>query len=495
MAIYSSNEGGVEREIRLQGTDDTNPTITTQTLVGTINLTTGYDALWTFTRKNEHILDNPPHIQTVLQSNVYGYNGLFSNQSGVFSTMFWQTWEDIPQVNPPSGYSYAISDNVDTSSISNIGSLSSYSFTSNLTHSITALCWGKHITNSTPSAHNNIKWVVLALDGAYNFYNIDATFKYLTIEDDSGGTIQLNRTDATFNHSENGDSTWCWLFNTSSNTVVDDLGTPTTAETREVKFYNETTATYNTGIAEEMGGADSADVKMSDYYKNGTFHNTSGIPVSGELKFSDFFDKTFVGLYKYQVSYQPDYWDRGVSSGVAERFSGWSDRSGWLGNVTYDGHRDTNETAVEPTSTEREFPDGVTFCNLSNSGGNKLKFTALTANGGYVYTGNTNPVPALYTFSVTYPGNVTSTATNSGWTTVKAWEDGTGSASSPAITLNRSDANFSETYYSGSNITELLYTWADENVTFGTGYSNTYSSVFGSSLTASNNDTWVVQID
>lgn len=418
MAIYTQNQGGVERELRMQGTDDTNPTISTVALKGTINMTTGYDGLWTFSRQYERQTDGPPTSLNVLQSQVYGYNGLFSNQTGAGLNGFWQTWEDVPTVPAPSGFLPGSSTgNVNTSSISNIGSLSSYSFTSNITNTITALCWGDHIDGSDPTAHNNVKWVVLALDGAYNLYNNDATFKYLTIEDDSGGTVQLNRTDARFNTGENGDSTWCWFFNTSNNTVVDDLGTPTSAEIREVKFYNETSVTYKTGIAEEMTGADSENVKMSEYYKDGGLHKTTGIPTSGQIKFSDFFGKTFVSPHLSEGAFTRNY---------------------------------------------NNFSEGVYISGLNSLfqaggyNGNSFTFQGVTA---FIYSMQNNSGQNI---GLTFKTSGTSTTFNANgthdWTKMKVWAAST-PLGTPLLELNRSDASVA-TFGAGTVNASITYTWS-----------------------------------
>ena len=533
MAIYSSGN-----QISLQGTGDTNPTGQTFYLDTTITSSSTSCSLVGFTRMQE-LGESFYNEETTLSGTIYGFktsqtaevsgttrlargfddtNPNVTTTGGIQGSGFFANddWFGDYPVNPFGNEIWWTSAGVVGVTLgvdeSGMGSISTQSYTgggSVGTLEVHHFGWFNNASSNYPNGttlntSSEGNWIMLTLkntsasppDSDDSFYSVIINGQEFlrsdaaTVSQSSNAAYDSNVSSGTHYY-----RTWRW---DAADVTDSDLSAIGTTGSKTFKLSKSASSTLNTGIAEEMGGADSADVKMSDYYKSGTFHKTSGIPESGEISFSDFFDKTFTPLYLYSVSYRVDYWDRGVSGSVAERFSGWSDRSGWLGNTQYDGHRGSGESAEEPTSSEREFPDGVTFCNLSNSGGNKLKFSALTANGGYVFTGNLNPVPAIYTLSVTYPGNVTSTATNSGWTRLRAWGISPSSGvddDNPGIVANRSDATFTKTYYSGSNITELLYTWDDEDVTFGTGYSNTYSSVFGNSTTSSNNDAWLVQID
>lgn len=76
-----------------------------------------------------------------------------------------------------------------------------------------------------------------------------------------------------------------------SDSQIDNIGTSGTIDF-ELKGVSETN-TYNNGIAEEFGGADSSDVRMSHYYAGGTLvsSSVSGIPSSGEIKISQFYGK------------------------------------------------------------------------------------------------------------------------------------------------------------------------------------------------------------
>ena len=533
MAIYSSGN-----QISLQGTSDTNPTGQTFHLDTTITSASTSCTLVGFTRTTE-LGDNFYGTENTLSGTIYGFKtAQTSEYSG--SARLARGFDDTnPQVatnsavkgagffvnsgwfgsSPHNSFSgevwwtsagvVGVSLGVDENAL---GSISTQSYTgggSVGTLEVHQFGWFNNASSAYPNGttlntESEGNWIMLVLKNTSSsppnsddsFYSVQINGQEFLRSDAATTTQSSNAAyDSNVSSGTHYYRTWRW---DAADVTDSDLTAIGTTGSKTFKLSKSASSTLNTGIAEEMGGADSSNVKMSDYFKGGTFHKTLGIPEQGnEISFSDFFDKTFTPLYLYQVSYKPDYWDRGVNSSVAERFSGWSDRSDWMGNVQYDGHRGSGESSDEPTSSEREFPDGVTFCNLSNSGSNKLKFSALTANGGYVFTGNLNPFPALYTLSVTYPGNVTSTATNSGWTRLRAWEVGNSGidASNPSITLNRTDATFSETYYSGSNITEILYVWPDEDATFGTGYSNTYSIFFGNNSTSSSNSSWLVEID
>ena len=76
-----------------------------------------------------------------------------------------------------------------------------------------------------------------------------------------------------------------------SDSQIDNIGTSGNIDF-ELKGVAETN-TYNNGIAEEFGGADSSDVRMSHYYAGGTLVSSSisGIPSSGEIKISQFYGK------------------------------------------------------------------------------------------------------------------------------------------------------------------------------------------------------------
>jgi hypothetical protein len=165
-----------------------------------------------------------------------------------------------------------------------MGGLGSYTYTDNsdTSRTIRDLWW--HAGNNGTSYSNGKGLLVFSLSGT-SVPNTNDTFKTLQV-----GSLTVNRSDASYASSENGNTVWWWDI-TASN--ITSIGNATTF------IVSGETITFNNGIAEEMGGADSLDVKLSDYYKNGDIiGNVNGLPTEGsppaEIKFSDFHGKTFV---------------------------------------------------------------------------------------------------------------------------------------------------------------------------------------------------------
>ena len=84
--------------------------------------------------------------------------------------------------------------------------------------------------------------------------------------------------------------TWRW---DAADVTDSDLSAIGTTGSKSFKLSQNASSTLNTGISEEMSGSTDTDpIEFSDYYKDGDFHATAGIPTSGEIKFSDFYGKT-----------------------------------------------------------------------------------------------------------------------------------------------------------------------------------------------------------
>jgi hypothetical protein len=174
----------------------------------------------------------------------------------------------------------------------NFGSIGATSYLdgSNNSRSIRAIIFGN--PSSSPSPNNTRHWVIFVLNGT-SVPNTDNTFKSLKLTG-SGTTYTFTRSSAHYNAASNTCSCWAWEYNsTTSNNGIDSLYTSGTSGF-EIMGPDVTT-TVNNGIAEEFGGADSSNVALSDYYK-GDLHDTTGIPTSGEIKFSDFLGKTYAPL-------------------------------------------------------------------------------------------------------------------------------------------------------------------------------------------------------
>lgn len=190
-----------------------------------------------------------------------------------------------------SGQSYVSSTlGLNCSAASTLGSLSIHTYTdvsgvSRTINSIGAI-QNTHGNSGTGSSQNEGNMVWVSLDG--NAPNSDNTFAQIVIYDSSGNGITLPRTGAEYIY-DGTHSTWTWYNN--SDAVISYVNWGTNGR---LYMTRSGSTTFNNGIAEEMGGNDSSNVKMSDYYKGGTYHNTVGIPTSGNaLPFSDFYGKTF----------------------------------------------------------------------------------------------------------------------------------------------------------------------------------------------------------
>lgn len=253
-------------------------------------LTTGLDGLLQIKRQQE--VDDGVFVDVnVWQGDAYGLN------SSMFSTSYVHNVFDL-DVGSTFG-------NVKYASVSNIGSLTStqYQDVSNALRTVTGVFWG--LPDASP---NNVKLFIFGLQGT-GIPNTDNTFSKLEITTNGGTTVTINRTDLSYDSSENGDT--FWYFSGSSGTMstnITNLGTPASGTNYTLKVISGTTTTTRTnGIAEEMGGNDSSDVKISDYYSPGTFIGSglSGVASTGQIKFSDYFGKTHIGFVTSAVEVQP----------------------------------------------------------------------------------------------------------------------------------------------------------------------------------------------
>ena len=160
-----------------------------------------------------------------------------------------------------------------------VGSMGSTTFTDDNgdTQTIRDVVW---LENTDSDTGNNGNLLVFSLEGAQ--VNADTTFVSITI---NGNTF--TRSSAT-HVLQYGNATWYW---TPTDAQCSSMGTSGS------KSFTVTgnTITFNNGIWEEMGQnpTDSNPINFSHYYKGGTQHNTTGIPTSGQIKFSDFHGKTF----------------------------------------------------------------------------------------------------------------------------------------------------------------------------------------------------------
>ncbi len=176
-----------------------------------------------------------------------------------------------------------------TSTFGTIGA-TSYTDASGNARTIRAIIFGN--PSGSPSPNNTRHWLIFVLNGT-SVPNTDNTFKSLKLTG-SGTTYTFTRSGSHYNASSNSCSAWAWEYNsTTSNNGIDSMYTSGTSGFEIMG--PDTTVTVNNGIAEEFGGADSSNVALGDYYK-GDLHDTTGIPTTGEIKFSDFLGKTYAPL-------------------------------------------------------------------------------------------------------------------------------------------------------------------------------------------------------
>tara|TARA_B100001094_G_C18175322_1_gene797567 strand:+ start:677 stop:2116 length:1440 start_codon:yes stop_codon:yes gene_type:complete len=260
------------------------------------SFTAGVDGLLQIKRQTE--VDDGVFVDsTVWQGDAYGYN------LGMFSIYYLHNVFDL-DVGPTFG-------NVKYASVSNIGALGTTGYLSadGTSRTIGGVFWG--LPDASP---NNVRLFIFALNGTGITNTDTAAWSKIEVTTNGGTTVTINRSDLSYDSSENGDS-W-WYFSGSSGTVynaIGSLGTPSSSAYTIKVIGGTTSATANNGIAEEFGGDDSSNVKISDYYKNGgsavpPFVSSSvsaSIPTSGQIKFSDFYGATDVPAVTSAVTIQP----------------------------------------------------------------------------------------------------------------------------------------------------------------------------------------------
>lgn len=417
--------------ILLKGTSDTNPTSSVANELYSQTMTTGYDALLQMTQLIE-TGDGQFTPTTVWQGDMYGFNSASSNFS---SSSVHGRWP----MNAP----LAAGEARRYSSQSAYGSLGSttYSDNSSITRTIRILTWG--VPDGAPSPNTSNRVFCFALSGT-SVTNSDNTFEKLEITTNGGTTVTINRTDLAYDSSEAGNSWWEW--HGSSGTMynnVGSLGTPSANTSYTVKIISgTTTTTLNTGISEEMsGGTDTDPIEFSDYYKDGTYHATTGIPTSGEIKFSDFYGKTKQALV---TTLAEGTFTSTYSVGQYVTSSGWSFNS-----------------AISPSSSTLD--DGFDSA-IRGAGTGDVQL-----NGIYNINGS-----SIYVYFKRTNGSV-GTFTDTGWSNLKIWLNQTNNSGSPDLTLTRTGASGFSAGSSSGNSAYYYYTATRSMSTyFGTNSNETH---------------------
>lgn len=422
----------------------TNPSTTVTNKLYDQTMTSGVDALLGFQRLYELAGGDNFATYTEWQGDHYGYHNSFFT-AGVGGNNIMSFLGNAGSQFPAGNFR--------SFSQSNIGSLTQTTFsdTSGTTRTIKAITWGQ--PDGAPSPNTNVEWFIFALSGT-SIPNSDNTFKSIKITKPSGSQQTFTRSNANrYASSSNGHTAWAWEYS-GSGTNVDNLGTSGTGWDVEI-YGSDVTTTLNNGIAEEMGGDDSSDVKMSDYYSNGTFTGAiSGVPESGEIKFSDFLGKSFASSAIHAFGF--------TSAGVITQ-------QVYTNLYTYQsGYSSLLGTTQSGVITDATFPESgsITF------GGSTRTANSLEVYGLYNYAfGNSSSGNIMYLNIQDTSGG---TFSDSGWSTLKIWLGQTNGSGSPDLTLNRTDATFG-----GATVgttTRGVWYWS--------GTSRAFSSYFGTTATS-----------
>jgi hypothetical protein len=449
-------------EIKLQGLNDTNPSTTVETQLLDTTMTTGLDALMSMIQNVETGGDGNYAATTVWQGDMYGFNSAASNFS---SSYIHQRWP----MNAP----FAAGENRKFSSTSAYGSLgsTSYSDAGLVSRTIKILTWGLPDASPAPNTTNRV--FCFALSGS-SVTNSDNTFEKIKITTNGGTAVTINRTDLAYDQSEAGNSWWEWHGNSGTvYNAITSLGTPSTGTSYDVEIISgTTTTTLNTGIAEEMTGADNLNVAISDYYKNGdVIGNVTGIPEEGsppaEIKFSDFYSKTFIPQeITHTTTILPDYW--AFSAGYTNYYS-----SGYM-----DG--DTNFAGIDDTIGDATFPNSgsITFGGLTRNANDIQIKSAYFSSVGSSTTSNKFNM-SLEDHSADHGTSWTKT----GFTAVEIYLDQSDNSGTPDLTLPIGSATLAFT--DNGSYTRAFLSWSTNQ---------SYSNYFGTNTTPSNNGTQTIAI-
>lgn len=312
-----------------------------------------------------------------------------TSQSGYTSPIFDEAWDYMG--SPPYG-SWADDDlALNSSTASTVGSLSSSTYTdvSGTVRIINDIGYLKNTSNFSSGGYSqntgNQFWFSLA----GNVPNSDNTFYQLTTYDNNGDGLIHTRSGSTYVY-DGTQSVWTWANISDANI---DFGNVKTASTR-IYITRSGTTSFNNGISEEMSsGTDTNPIEFSDYYKDGTYHNTEGIPTSGQIAFSEFYGKT---------------------------------RSG------------TGGTIIHSEALTHNYSSSQYFTSSSHAASSNFTFQGYTSRLSYL--ANLSGTQISLTFQAQSGSPI---YTNSGWTTIKVWKGQSNNSGSPDATLYRSNMTFS----------------------------------------------------
>ena len=264
-----------------------------------------------------------------------------------------------------------------------------------------------HGDSGTGSSQNEGNMVWLSMDG--NVSNDNDTFYQIIIYDSSGNGIINTRSGAEFIY-DGTHSTWTWY-----NIADSSISFVNWANASRLYMLRSGSTSFNNGIAEEMGGADSSNVTASHYYKGGTFHNTAGIPTSGALAFSDFYGKTFVsnsltnGAFNVTYSNIYNYQFSGYSDGLQSYAVSTFDFQGTTSYIVSCGNQNGASITliIKSTGGTDYWVAGNDWTTLniysgSSASGTPVLSLARTAASANVSSNGTSSVQITYTWSGSY---------------------------------------------------------------------------------------------
>ena len=448
------------QQIKLQGTGDTNPT-TSEALSTTLYIGSRSATCYVKVRETDPEPGVGPFYfaYDMVTGTQYGYSvssgsstGIpmrdtnpnlqlnNSSTSGYTQNFGWPQWSvDVDGLNPPQEAVYSSKGGWDFNTTSSIGSMSSYVFADGggTQRTITAVLWQKNlatgtgaVTGSTGTTGNYLTFALLGT----SIPDTNTTFTSIDL-----GSTNFTRSSRTqYDSSENGGTFWRWeLTDTQVDSLISNLGT-SGGFTFKV---NGASQTFNNGIAEEFGGADSLNVTLSHYYRGApegyvASGASSNIPNDGtniEIQMGDFFGSSAVASNIHESTFNP-----GTTGSPYHANSGYS--------ASFSGSPAMADTSI----------------TLSNS-------KSGTVTGLYGAYTNTTTTSGNITFQITF--NSGTSSSNAGFSTLKIWLNQSNGSGTPELTLNRTSATYSQPV-SGVGI----WSWARTNIGYSTYFGNNSST-------------------
>ena len=366
-----------------------------------------------FTEYDEETEEENTVTENLGSFTVYGYN-----QGTTSGTTVWRSgynWNDI------SGGGLPWDDEGNIVPSSNLGAIGSGLTTTYTDGGGTSRTVVTAILVDEPNGADSgpDQYLMLGLAGT-TAPDTDNTFKEF-----QWGGLTVSRGAADHVGTSNGCKFWIWELTAAQQTTA---GASTGTKDFELIQSSGSTA-LNNGIAEEFGGADSADVKLSDYYKGAasgyvTTNVTASIPTSGQIKFSDFFGATYAAGNIHSTLLT-----NGNTGGYGFAQSGYFASSyGSISDATitnFNGSSTCSVTALYSNSSSSTATFGTLFLRIVNSSGSGASNAGFTTMKLWLIQNNNSGTPD-YTFS-------RSTASYSGSGGTMTWSWSVSVSSSPYV--------------------------------------------------------------